>query len=159
MPFFRQRPQGLRKQPERAHFQCRFAAFRNKACSFRADEITNVQQAKKIHQLRANFFCVYVDLNAAGGIAHVEEVAFSHVAMRRDAARRTKRLAFFKLTAYLGNRSACLKTRTERIDTLRAKRLEFLAAQRDQLIFFFHDRKANVRRRRKMNSLNNALKG
>src|SRR6266480_1668573 len=132
MPFLRQGPHCFRKELEPAYFQCRFAAFRNKACSFHADEITNVQQAKKIHQLRADFFCVYVDLNASSRIAHVEKVAFSHIPMRRDAACCTKRLAFIKLLAHLRDRPAHVKTRTERIYTFHAKRLELFAAQRDR---------------------------
>src|SRR5205807_170564 len=109
----------------------RFAAFCNKTCSFHADEITDIQQAKKIHQLQPNFFCVYVDLNAAGGIAHVEEMAFPHVTMRGNTARHTKRLAFFKLLAHLRDRPAYLKGRTERLDSLSTQHVEFFAAQRD----------------------------
>src|SRR5262249_32760564 len=90
--------------------------------------------------------CVNVDLNAAGRVAQVEEVAFAHVAMRGDAARCTKRLGFLKLLAHLRNRSAYVKTRTERLDTFRAKCIKFFASQRDQLIFFFHRRTANLNR-------------
>ena len=86
-----------------------------------------------------------IDLNATGGVAQIQEVAFAHVAMRRDAPRRAKRLAFFKLLAHLRNRSAYVKSRTERLDTFRAEGIEFFAPQRDQLIFFFHRRRANVR--------------
>ena len=74
-----------------------------------------------------------------------------------DAARRTKGLAFFKSLAYLRNGAAYLKTRTERLDAFCAEGIELFAPQRDQLVFFFHVRIANVKRRQKMNSQNAAL--
>jgi hypothetical protein len=48
MPFLRKRPQSFRQQLKRAHFQGRFAAFGDKACSFYADEIPEIEQPKKI---------------------------------------------------------------------------------------------------------------
>src|SRR6266478_5101793 len=116
MPFFRQRPQRLGQQLKRAHLQCRLTAFGDKTCSLHPDEITNVQQAKKLEQLRANFFWVNIDLNPTGDVTEVEEVAFAHVAMRSDTTRRTQGFAFFKLPVHLRNRSADFKARTERLD-------------------------------------------
>src|SRR6266404_6388027 len=138
MPFLRKRPQGFGKQTERVHFQCWFPAFGDKTRSFNSDEIADIQQAEKIDQLRANFLCVNINLNAASGVAQIQEVALAHVAMRRDAARRTKSLAFFELLAHLRNRSAYLKTCAERLDAFRPKRIEFFAPQRDQFILFLH---------------------
>src|SRR5437899_11751476 len=74
-----------------------------------------------------------------------------------DAARRTKGLAFFKSLAYLRNGAAYLKTRTERLDAFCAEGVELFAPQRDQLVFFFHVRIANVKRRQKMNSQHAAV--
>jgi hypothetical protein len=44
-----------------------------------------------------------IDLNAPGNVAQVQEMALAHIAMRRDAARRTNRLPFLKLLAHLSN--------------------------------------------------------
>src|SRR5215469_7702188 len=147
MPFLRKRPQGLGQQPESAHFQCRFPAFGDKTCPFNPDEIANIQQAKKIDQLGANFFGVNVYLKAARSVAQVQEMAFAHVAMRRDTPRGTKNLAFLELLAYLRDGSAYVIAGAERFDTFGAERFEFFAPQRDQFIFFVHDWTANVKPR------------
>ena len=158
VPFFRQRPQSFREHPEGAHLDRRFPAFREKACALDADEIPDIEQAKKIDQLSANFFRVNINLNPSGGVAQVEKVAFAHVAMRSDAASRAKGLAFFKFFAHLRDRSAWFETSPEWFDPFRAKRVEFFAPQRDQLILFVHRRRANVKRRAEMNSLKEAGK-
>src|SRR5436309_9629147 len=106
VPFLGKRPQGFSKQPKRAHFECRFPAFGEKTRPFNPDEITDIQQAKKIDQIGANFFCMKVNLNAARGVAQVQEMAFAHVAMSRDTPRRTKSLAFFELLVHLRDRPA-----------------------------------------------------
>src|SRR5437870_2133271 len=81
---------------------------------------------------------IQINLNAASGVAQIQEVALAHVAMGRDAARRTKSLAFFELRAHLRNRSAYLKTCPEGLDAFRLNRIEFFAPQGDQFIFFLH---------------------
>ncbi len=86
----------------------------------------------------ANFFSVNINLNAASGVAQIQEVALAHVAMGRDAARRAKSLAFSELLAHLRNRSAYIKTCAEGLDAFRVKRIEFFAPQRDQFILFLH---------------------
>ena len=70
-----------------------------------------------------------VDLNAARGVAQIEEVTFAHVAVRSDAAGCAKGLAFLKLFAYLRNRSGHLKATFEWLDPFGAKRVEFFAPQ------------------------------
>src|SRR5438270_12037278 len=92
-----------------------------------------------------------VDLNTASGVTHIEKMAFAHITMCRNAACRAENLAFFEFCAHLRNRSADFKSRTEWLEAFRAQRIELFAAQSDQLVFFFHNRIANVRRRRKMN--------
>src|ERR1700730_3134802 len=144
MPFFRQRPQRLGQQLKGAHLQCRLTAFSDKTCAFHPDEIPNVQQAKKLEQLRATFFCVNIDLKPTGDVTEIKEVAFSHVAMRSDTTRCTQGFAFLKLPAHLCNRSADFKARTERLDPFRAEGIEFFEAECYQLIFFFDHRRANV---------------
>src|SRR6266550_2963834 len=146
MPFFRKRPQRLCEQPERLNFYCWFPAFSQKAGSLHPDEIADVQQTKKLDQFRANLFRVNVNLNAAGGVAQVEKVAFAHVAMRCDAAGDMTRFAFFKLLAHLRDRAANIKAGAERLDALCAQRLKFFSSEREQLVFVFHIRTANVRR-------------
>ncbi len=101
---------------------------------------------KKLDQFRANLFRVNVNLNAAGGVAQVEKVAFAHVAMRGDAAGDTTGFTFFKLLAHLRDRAANIKAGAERFDAFRAQRLKFFSSERDQLVFVFHIRTANVRR-------------
>src|SRR4030095_5098167 len=109
MPFFRERPQRLGDQLECLDFYCWFPAFGQKACSLHSDEIADVEQAKKLDQFRANLFRLNVNLDAAGGVTQVKEVAFAHVAMRRDAAGDTTRFTFFKLLAHLRDRAANIK--------------------------------------------------
>ncbi len=87
-----------------------------------------------------------VNLNAAGGVAQVEKVAFAHVAMRCDAAGDMTRFTFLKLLAHLRDRTANIKTGTERLDAFRAQHLKLFSSERDQLVFVFHIRTANVRR-------------
>src|SRR6266567_996943 len=110
MPLFWKRPQSLRHKTERACLQRGFAALGEETCALGANEITDIEQTKKIDQVRANFFCVNVNLNAPGGITKIEEVALAHVAMRGDAASRAQDLAL----------------------------CEFFASQRDQFILFIH---------------------
>ena len=87
-----------------------------------------------------------IDLNATGGVTQVEKVAFAHVAMRGDTAGDMKRFTFFKLLAHLRDRSANIKAGAEGFDAFRAQRLKFFSSERDQLVFVFHIRTANVRR-------------
>src|SRR5262249_33725587 len=117
-------------------------------------EIADVEQAKDLDQFRANPFCVDVNLNVPRGVAQVEKVAFAHVAMRRDAASDTTGFTFFKLLAHLRNRSANIKAGPKRIDAFRAQRLKFFPSERDQLVFIFHIRIANVRRDMSFATLN-----
>ena len=101
---------------------------------------------KSSNQFRANLFGVNVNLNAAGDVTQVEKMAFAHVAMRGDAAGDTTRFTFFKLLAHLRDRAANIKAGAERLDAFRAQRLKFFSSERDQLVFVFHIRTANVRR-------------
>src|SRR4029077_10014841 len=101
VPLFWKRPQGFGQKPERAHLERRLATFGQETCSFDANEIANVKQTKKIDQIRANFFRVNINLNAASGIAKIKKVALAHVAMRGDAASRTNGLALRKFFAHL----------------------------------------------------------
>src|SRR5882762_1192361 len=146
MPFFRERPQRLGEQLECLGFYRRFAAFGDKTCPFHANEIANVQQTKKLEQFRTNLPCVNVNLNATGDVTQVEKVAFAHVAMRGDAAGDTSDFIFFKLLAYLRDRVANIKGGAEWFDAFRAQHLKFFSSERDQLVFVFHIRTANVRR-------------
>src|SRR4030095_16063002 len=141
MPFLRKRQQRFGQQLKRAHFQCRFAAFGDEARSFYADEIAKIEQPKKIDQLRPDLFRVNVDLNAPRRVAQIEEMTFSHVAMRGDAAGCAKSLAFLKLFAHLRDRSGYLKAAAERLDAFRTKRVQFLAPERGSLIFFIHPKR------------------
>ena len=127
-------------------FYCRFAAFGDKTCPFHPDEIADVQQTKKLEQFRTNLPCVDVDLNSARDVTQIEKVAFAHVAMRGDAAGDTSDFIFFKLLAYLRDRAANLKASAERLDAFRAQCFKFFSPERDQLVFVFHIRTANVRR-------------
>src|SRR6266540_4546841 len=152
VPFFRERPQRLGEQLECLDFYCWFPAFGDKTCPFNANEIAYVEQPKKIDQFRPNLLCVNVNLNAAGDVTQVEKMAFPHVAMRRDAAGDTTRFSFFKLLAHLSDRAAHIKACAKRFDAFRAQRLKFFLSERDQLVFVFHIRTANLKPREKMNS-------
>jgi hypothetical protein len=72
-----------------------------------------------------------VDLNSPRRVAQIKEMAFAHVAMSGDAARRAKRLAFRKLSAHFGDRSGYLKPTAERLDAFRTERVQFFAPQCD----------------------------
>jgi len=58
-------------------------------------------------------------------------MTFAHVTVRGDAARYSKSLTFLELFADLRNRTGYVKPAAEWIDTLRAKRVELLAPERD----------------------------
>src|SRR5438046_9191518 len=78
-----------------------FAALGEETCALGANEITDIEQTKKIDQIRANFLCVNINLNAPGGVTKIEEVALAHVAMRGDAASRAQDLALRESFAHL----------------------------------------------------------
>ena len=153
VPFFGERPQSFGQHLEGAHLQCWFSTFREETCSLDANEIADVEQAKKIHLIGADFFRVNINLNAAGGVAQVEKMASAHVAMSGDAASGPEGCSLLKFFAHLRDRAARLEASAEWLHAFRAERVEFLAPQRDQLILFVHLWGANVKRRRKMNSL------
>src|SRR5438094_8441736 len=92
-----------RKQLNRAPLPRRLPAFGEKTCSFHSNEIANIQQAKEIDQVRANFLCMNIDLNASGRVAQVQKMALAHIAMRRDAACRTNGVPFLELLTHLSN--------------------------------------------------------
>src|SRR5215510_8133415 len=125
MPFLRERSERLGKQSERADLQRRFAAPRYKTCPLRANEIADVQQAKKLDQFRANLFCMDVNLNAPCDVTQIEKVAFPHVAVRGDAAGDTKRFTLLKLVPHLRDRAAHFKAGAKRFDAFRAQRVKF----------------------------------
>jgi hypothetical protein len=66
--------------------------------------------------------------------------------MRGDAAGDTSAFIFFKLLAHLRDRAANIKGGAEWFDASRTQRLKFFSSERDQLVFVFHIRTANVRR-------------
>src|SRR5438552_15827970 len=99
------------------------AALGEETCALGANEITDIEQTKKIDQVRANFFCVNVNLNAPGGITKIEEVALAHVAMRGDATSRAQDLALREFFAHLRDCSVRLERNAERLDTLCADRV------------------------------------
>src|SRR5215813_9671436 len=71
-----------------------------------------------------------------------------------NAAGDTKRFTFLKLLAHLRDRAANIKAGAERFDAFRAQRLEFFSSEREQLVFVFHIRTANVRRETRFATLN-----
>src|SRR5437773_10507359 len=96
-----------------------FAALGEETCALGANEITDIEQTKKIDQVRANFFCVNINLNAPGGVTKIDEVALAHVAMRGDAATRAQDLALRDSVAHLRDCSVQLERNAKRVDTLR----------------------------------------
>src|SRR5438046_6010021 len=72
MPLFGKRPQSLRHKAESACLQRRFAALGEETGALDANEITDIEQTKKIVQIRANFLGVNVNLNAPSGVAKIE---------------------------------------------------------------------------------------
>ena len=145
MPFFRERPQGFRQHLKRVHLQRRFAGFGEKTGSLHADEIAKIEQSEKLDRLRADFFRVNVNLNASGRVAQIEKMTFAHVAMRGDAARCAKSLAFLELFAHLRNRAALPQSRRQMARHLSHEaRRAFCAAVR--LTRFLHPSRANLKR-------------
>src|SRR5947208_2082800 len=72
MPLFGKGPQGLRHKMKRPCLQRGFAALGEETCALGANEITDIEQLKKVDQVRANFFCVNINLNAPGGVTKIE---------------------------------------------------------------------------------------
>ena len=72
----------------------------------------------------------------------------------RGSAGDTKRFAFLKSLAHFRDRSAHIETRAEWLDAFRAQRLKLFSSERDQLVFVFHIRTANVRRDTRFATLN-----
>src|SRR5205809_4846402 len=138
MPLFGKRPQSLRHKAESACLQRRFAALGEETGALDANEITDIEQTKKIDQIRANFLGVNINLNAPSGVAKIEEVALAHVPVRGDAASRAQNLALREFFAHLRDCSVRFERSAERLDTLRTQRVEFFSAQRDQFILFIH---------------------
>ena len=147
MPFFRQRSECFRQHLKFRNLKCRFAGLGEKTFSFDTDEIAKIQQLEKIDSLGASGFGMNVNLDAAGGVAKIDKVAFPHVAMRRDAPGRPQRFAFLEFFAHLRHRTARLESYpTKWIDAFPSQRVKLFAAQRDQFIFFVHLWRANVKR-------------
>ena len=138
MPFFRQRPQGLRQHFEPVHFQSLLAGLGEETTSFHPDEIAEIEQPENLHRLRPEFLCLHVNLDSPRRVAQIEKVTLAHVAMRRDPARCAKLRAFGKFRPHLLNRAARLKALAKRRHATSAQRLELLAPQRDQFILFVH---------------------
>ena len=152
MPFFRERPQGLRQHFEPVHFQSLLAGLGQEATSFHPDEIAKIKQPENLHRLRPEFLCLHINLDSPRRVAQIEKVTLAHVAMRRDPARCAKRRAFGEFRPHLLNRAARLKALTKRRHATSAQRLELLAPQRDQFILFVHRcRDGRVGRRREPN--------
>src|SRR5438270_840065 len=51
MPFFGERTERFRQNFKAMHFQRRLTRFRRETCSFHADEIAEIEQAKSLHRL------------------------------------------------------------------------------------------------------------
>src|SRR5262245_38957687 len=77
--------------------------------------------------------------------------------MRGDATSNTTRFAFFELLSHLCDRPADIKAGAKWFDAFRAQRLKFFSSERDQLVFVFHIRTANVRRGAWFATLNREL--
>jgi hypothetical protein len=60
-------------------------------------------------------------LNSPSRVTQIEEVAFAHIAVRGDTARRPKILAFFEFFAHLCDGSARLESSAEWVDSFGAK--------------------------------------
>ena len=85
------------------NLQGRLAGLGEKTGSFDADEIAEIDQLEQLDHFRADFLRVDVNLNPAGGIAQVDEMALAHVAMRGDAAGRAQRRAFRKFFPHVSD--------------------------------------------------------
>src|SRR5205085_10343643 len=90
VPFFGKWPQRFAQDFEGMHFQRRLAGFGEETNPLDADEIAKIDQLKQIDYLVADFFRVDVNLDSPRRIAQVDEVAFTHVAVRGDVAGRAQ---------------------------------------------------------------------
>ena len=86
----------------------------------------------------ANFLGVDVDLDPAGGIAQVHEMALAHVAVGGDAAGGAEAGAFREFLADLGDRAGGFISAAKGVRATRLERLQFFAPLRYETVFVVH---------------------
>ena len=138
VPFFRQRPERFSEQLELVNLQRRLAGFGEETFAFDADEIAEIDELETLDHFRADFFRVDVNLDASRRIAQVDEMAFPHVAMRRDPAGGAQGCALGKFFSHLADGAGRFEAAPKRIRPACLERLEFFAPLRDEIVFVVH---------------------
>ena len=123
------------------HLQRRLARLGRETSSFDTDEISEIQQLENLHRVRAQFFCVQINLDSPAPVLQIDEMAFAHVAVRGDPARYAKIRALGKFFPHLRDITGSLERRPKRRDTQLFQRRQFFPPQRQQLtLVLFHPR-------------------
>jgi hypothetical protein len=125
VPFFGQRTQRFRENLKPGNLQARLARLGEEARAFHADEIAEIEQVENLHRFGADLFGMEINLDSSGGIAQIDEMAFPHVAVRRNPAGHAKDLAFLEFGADLANWTSRIKSRTKRLNVTGPQSLHF----------------------------------
>src|SRR4051812_48993193 len=128
MPFFGKRPQRFGQHLQLCHLHAWLTRFGEETLAFDANKIAEIQKVKDLHRRRAQFLGLDVNLKPPTGIAQVEEMTLSHVAVGGDAPGQPDRLSFLKFLTNLANRSARVESSAERFDGMRPQSFQLGAA-------------------------------
>src|SRR5438309_1351201 len=101
------------------HFQRRLTGFRHETCSFHADEIAEIKQAKSLHRLSSQLFRLHINLDPAAGITQIQKMTLTHVAVSGNAAGHTKAPAFREFFANRGDVARNLESGSKRFNPAR----------------------------------------
>ena len=102
--FGRRWPQGLGEDGEAGELDRDFTGLGGEQRAIRADEIAEIEVAEDVELFVTEDILLGIDLEAPGLIAHVDEHAFAHVAVRGDAAGDGHFAAFGVVIARPGDR-------------------------------------------------------
>src|SRR6266576_4161211 len=116
MPFFGQRAERFRQNFKAMHFQRRLTGFRHETCSFHADEIAEIKQAKSLHRLSSQLFRLHINLDPAAGITQIEKMTLTHVAVSGNATRRMEARAFCEFFANMRDVAGSLESGSKGFD-------------------------------------------
>ena len=137
------RPQRFAQEGETLDAQRWLAGLGDKTFALDSDEVGQIDQLEDFHLLRSEFLPADKQLHPPARVAQIEEVAFAHVAMRRDAARHPLIRAFHKSRADFTDSARGVEAPAKRLHAQVSERFEFLPAHGDQVVGFFHDRAAD----------------
>src|SRR5258705_508880 len=125
MPFFGGWAQGLGENDEALEFNADLAGFGGKHRAADTDEIAEVEVLEDVVLLITEGLLLGIDLNTAGLVLDVDELAFAHVAMGSNAAGERDDAAFSIFGACLGTFLGGHELVGERIDSFSTESGQF----------------------------------